>query len=81
MNTGEQSNKSVKRTRAPSRYNLFVKEAILSMKGSEILPKDKLKKASQMWREEKEKPLEVEVDETPEPVVVLKKKTSRKKPV
>ena len=74
--------KKVKRTRLPSAYNIFVKNAILSMKGKDILPKDKLRFASQMWRSHKEKPVveevEVEVDEEPV-VVVQKKKTLRTK--
>ena len=72
--------KKVKRTRLPSAYNIFVKNAILSMKGKDILPKDKLRFASQMWRSHKEKPVDevrpAKLDpEVEEPVVVRKKKT------
>ena len=75
-----------KRTRIPSTYNLFVKEAILALRDSTLLPKQKLARASELWRAHKEKPVVEEVrpakldPEVEEPVVVvLKKKTSSRK--
>ena len=77
-----------KRTRCPSVYNLFVKDAILALKDSNLLPKQKLARASELWRAHKEKPVVEEVDVRPakldpeveEPVVVVrKKKTSSRK--
>ena len=73
-----------KRTRNPSAYNIFVKEFILSIKDDKsILPKDKLKLASQKWKEHKNKPVEVVIEEPkqPEILVEIKKKKTKTKQI
>ena len=76
-----------RRTRTPSAYNIFVKDFILSIKDDKsILPKDKLKLASQKWKEHKNKlpieKVEVIIEEPKQPEIVVevkKKKTKTKK--